>query len=189
MRRMNIPDLIQTYGYFAVFIGTLLEGETVLLLAGYAAHQGLLNPYLVFLVAWLGATLGDQFYFWLGRRHGQGLMQRFPKLHGKIERALHLIENHPRKAIFSMRFIWGLRAAMPIALGLSRVSWPLFIVLNIISALVWAALITSLGFMFGAALSAWLGEMHHYEHWIVLALVLLALFTWHIYRNRNKAKS
>jgi len=185
MRRMNIPDLIQTYGYFAVFIGTVLEGETVLLLAGYAAHQGLLNPYLVFLVAWLGATLGDQFYFWLGRRHGQGLMQRFPKLQRKIESALHLIENHPRKAIFSMRFIWGLRTAMPIALGLSSVSWPLFIVLNILSALVWALLIGSLGYAFGAILTQWLGEVHHYAHWLILALVLFGLLGLHFYNSRK----
>jgi membrane protein DedA with SNARE-associated domain len=186
---MNIPDLIQTYGYFAVFVGTLLEGETVLLLAGYAAHQGLFNPYFVFLFAWMGATLGDQFYFWLGRRHGQRLMQRFPKLHSKIERALHLIENHPRKAIFSMRFIWGLRTAMPIALGLSSVAWPLFIVLNLISALIWALLVTSLGYAFGAILSQWLGKIHHYEHWMVLALTLALLLAFHIYRNRKTRTS
>ncbi len=182
---MDFANLITQYGYFAVLIGTLLEGETLLLLAGYAAHQGLLNPYLVFLIAWLGATLGDQFYFWLGRRHGQGLMQRFPKLHHKIENALSLIENHPRKAIFSMRFIWGLRTAIPIALGLSNVSWSLFIVLNIVSALVWVVLIGGAGYIFGAIITQWLGEVHHYEHWIILALALLGLFAFHLHSLRK----
>ena len=187
MSRMNIPDLIQNYSYFAVLIGTLLEGETVLLLAGYAAHQNLLNLYAVILVAWLGATLGDQFYFWLGRRHGQKLMQRYPKLHNKIERAMTLIETHPRKAIFSMRFIWGLRTAMPIALGLSNVSWSLFISLNILSALVWALLIGGLGYSFGAILSRWLGEVHHYEHWLILALIVFGLLTYHLLRKPHPA--
>jgi hypothetical protein len=62
---MNIAALIAQYGYAAAFLGPLFEGETVLLLAGYAAHRGYLD------FAGLGAVTGDQFFFWLGRRHAK----------------------------------------------------------------------------------------------------------------------
>jgi hypothetical protein len=69
-RSMEAAALIARYGYAAVFAGTLLEGETLLLLAAYAAHRGYLDWATVVVVAWLGATLGDQLWFALGRYRG-----------------------------------------------------------------------------------------------------------------------
>lgn len=180
---MNLAEWIQTYGYFAVFLGTVLEGESVLLLAGYAAHQNLLKLDAVLVVAWLGASLGDQAYFWLGRWAGSSLIARLPKLQPKIEQALHIIERHPRKAIFSMRFLWGLRIALPLALGMSRVDWRLFMLLNLLAALLWAGLIGGLGYLFGEILSRWLGEVHRIEHWLVLGLALLGLLLYHLWQR------
>lgn len=69
---MDIAYLIACFGYAAVFVGTL-RGGTVLLLAGYAAHRGYLDSGLVVGVTWLGATLGDQLFFWRGCRHARRL--------------------------------------------------------------------------------------------------------------------
>ena len=62
----ELESFVQNYGYGALFLGTLLEGETVLILAGLMAHMGLMKLPLVVLVALLGSVLGDQFYFFLG---------------------------------------------------------------------------------------------------------------------------
>ena len=75
-----ISSFVTSYGYFAVFLGTLLEGETVLLAAGFAAYRGLLDWPLVALVAFFGATVGDQLAFLLGRWKGTVLIARFPAL-------------------------------------------------------------------------------------------------------------
>ena len=72
---MNLPQILTDYGYLGVFIGTLMEGETVLLLAGFAAHQGYLVLGLVIAVAFVGGTLGDQIAFFLGRRYGNRLIR------------------------------------------------------------------------------------------------------------------
>jgi membrane protein DedA with SNARE-associated domain len=174
---MDIATLIAQYGYAAVFLGALLEGETVLLLAGYAAHRGYLDFAVLTGVAGIGAMTGDQFFFWLGRRHGQTLLLRRPVLRKKVEHALALIQRHPVIIILAMRFMWGLRIALPVAVGLSEVSRWRFFWLNLASAALWAPLVGGAGYVFGALLSTHLAVLHRIEHWVMLGLVaaLLAL--------------
>jgi len=74
----DLESFVQSYGYGALFLGTLLEGETVLILAGLMAHMGLMKLPPVILVALLGSFLEDQFYFFLGRRQGAALLDRHP---------------------------------------------------------------------------------------------------------------
>ena len=188
---MDIAFLIARFGYAAVFAGTLLEGETVLLLAGYAAHRGYLDFAPVIGVAWLGATLGDQFFFWLGRRHARRLLAARPALNTKMARALAWIERHPDLAIIAMRFLWGLRTALPLALGMSTVSWWRFFWLNLLSAALWAVLIAGAGWSFGALIAQRAPAWHRYEHWGMAAVVVLALAArgWRRWRGRPLKES
>lgn len=174
---MDIAALIAQYGYAAVFLGALFEGESVLLLAGYAAHRGYLDFSVLAGVAGVGAMTSDQFFFWLGRRHGQALLARRPAWRGKVEHALELIQRHPVGIILVMRFMWGLRIALPVAVGLSDVSRWRFFWLNLASAALWAPLVGGTGYVFGALLSTHLAALHRVEHWLMLGLVaaLLAL--------------
>lgn len=172
---MDIAALIAQYGYAMVFLGTLFEGESVLLLAGYAAHLGYLDFTVLTGVAGLGALTGDQFFFWLGRRHGTILLQRRPTLHGKVQRALDLIQKHPAGIILAMRFMWGLRIALPVAVGLSNVNRWHFFWLNLASATLWAPLVGGAGYLFGALLSRHLAVLHRVEHWVMLGLVATLL--------------
>jgi membrane protein DedA with SNARE-associated domain len=57
---VNLPGLVEQYGYAAVFVGALAEGESVLLAAGFAAHRGLLHLPTVVATAAVAATIGDQ---------------------------------------------------------------------------------------------------------------------------------
>src|SRR6266446_1685779 len=75
---MDFPALVDSYGYLAVFIGAFLEGETILALAGLAAYRGYLDFFVVIALAMTAGFLGDQFYFFLGRRHGARILERFP---------------------------------------------------------------------------------------------------------------
>jgi membrane protein DedA with SNARE-associated domain len=62
---MNWELVIGSYGYIALFLGTFVEGETILLMAGFAAHLGYLYLPWVILVAFLGSLSGDQVFFLL----------------------------------------------------------------------------------------------------------------------------
>jgi membrane protein DedA with SNARE-associated domain len=172
---MDIAALIAQYGYAAVFLGALFEGETVLLLAGYAAHLGYLDLAVLTGVAALGAVAGDQFFFWLGRRHGTMLLQRRPVIRRKIGHALALIRRHPSGIILAMRFMWGLRIALPIAVGLSGVRRWRFFWLNLASAALWAPLVSGAGYTFGALLSRHLAMLHRVEHWVMLGIAIAVL--------------
>ena len=51
--------LITTYGYPALFLGTFLEGETILIIAGIAAFEGMLDIHQAILTAFIGSMSGD----------------------------------------------------------------------------------------------------------------------------------
>ncbi|MHB1092326.1 DedA family protein [Thiobacillus sp.] len=182
---MDIAALIAQYGYAAVFLGALFEGESLLLLAGYAAHRGYLDFSALVVVAGVGAATGDQFFFWLGRRHGQALLARRPVWRGKVDYALALIQRYPSVIILAMRFMWGLRTALPIAIGLSGVRRWRFFWLNLVSAALWAPLVGGAGYTFGALLSRHLVALHRVEHWVMLGLALTLLILRGYFNSRH----
>lgn len=67
---MDINHLISQYGYAALVIGSIAEGETITILGGVAAHQGLLKFPLVVIAVALGGMIGDQLLYFLGRQFG-----------------------------------------------------------------------------------------------------------------------
>lgn len=186
---MDIVLLISRYGLWAVFFGSLLEGETLLVLAGFWAHRGYLDFSAVVFVAWLGAVSGDQFYFWLGRRHGRAILKRWPGRAEAIQRGLGLIERHPLKIILAMRFAWGLRTALPVAIGTSGVPGSRFFLLNMLSGALWAPLVAGAGWLFGEALARHLGDIQRVEHWAILALVLILVLVRRVPRWLQRRKA
>ena len=75
---MNAAALIASYGYPIVFLGTIFEGEAVVIAAGYLARRHHLSVEMVFVCAAAGAASGNQIYFLLGRRFGDRLILRAP---------------------------------------------------------------------------------------------------------------
>ncbi len=175
---MAIVDWIQTYGYLAVAAGTFLEGETVLAIAGAAASRGHLWLPAVIAVATLASFAGDQFYFHLGRRYGSRLLGRFPSLQARTTRARELLEHHHTPVILSIRFLYGLRIAGPIAIGMSGVPWLRFLALNLAGAVVWASIVAGAGYGFGQAAAHLLGRIDADEVWWFVALLLCVLLWW-----------
>lgn len=186
----DLAQLVQIWGYPVVFVGTLIEGETVLLLAGFAAQSGYLELQWVIATAVAGGLLGEQIWFFVGRRYGDRLLARFPKLRSKTRRVRALLVRYQLPAILSLRFLYGLRTVGPIAIGMSPVPWARFAALDFAAAVVWAAAVASIGYAFGQALQMWLGSLKHIEH--VLALVLIAagaaLWWFRIRKSRQQGK-
>lgn len=176
---MEPAVLIARYGLLAVFAGTLFEGETLLVLAGYAAHRGYLDFGAVVAVAVAGAVLGDQFWFWLGRRHGGRLFARRPAFAARVSSALALIGRHPQTVVLAMRFLWGLRIALPVAIGMSGIGRLRYLALNLLSALLWAPLVAGVGYLSGAVLAPRIAELHRYEA-AGMAFVLAAAVLWRL---------
>jgi len=175
---MDLAQLVQTWGYPAVFLGTLLEGETVLLLAGLAAQAGYLELPWVIATAVAGGVTGEQIWFLVGRRNGERLLARFPRLRPGAERMHALLARHHLPLILSLRFLYGLRTVGPIAIGMSRVPWARFTALDFAAAVVWAVTVASAGYAFGQVLALWLGDLTRIEHWLALALIAAGAALW-----------
>ena len=188
---MNLPDLIETHGYWLVALGCLLEGETVLVLAGFAAHRGYLHPAAVLVIAAVAGFAGDEFFFWLGRRHGQALLARWPQL-GKHADRVHRLIAHWRDAfIVGVRFAYGLRTVGPAFIGMSDIPAWRFAAFNALGAVLWASVVMGAGWVFGEAAHLLLGHLRHLELWLALGLgaAALAYGAWRYWSMRGDAAS
>ncbi|ASG75321.1 DedA family protein [Salmonella enterica subsp. diarizonae] len=189
--RMDINTLITHYGYAALVIGSMAEGETVTLLGGVAAHQGLLKFPLVVVAVALGGMMGDQLLYLLGRCYGGKILRRFPRYHTKIGHAQKMIQRHPYLFVIGTRFMYGFRVVGPLLIGASRLPPKIFLPLNIVGALVWALLFTMLGYLGGEVIAPWLHDLdQHLRHgvWLILAVVLVVGVRWWL-KRRGKAEA
>ncbi|HEY6126078.1 MAG TPA: DedA family protein [Steroidobacteraceae bacterium] len=166
-----LPALLDQYGYLLIFVGTFVEGETLLMLGGYFAHRGYLDLAGVMATAFAAAVCGDQLFFHIGRRHATRLFERFPRLHDKVRVAVHRAERHQTLVVLGMRFLWGLRIAMPLAMGMTRMDGRKFFWLNLISAAVWSVLFAMLGFAGSQLFTHLIDDLHRYELGIAGGLV------------------
>jgi membrane protein DedA with SNARE-associated domain len=180
---VDLGAAIQQYGYPVVFVGSLLEGETVLALGGLAAHRGYLDLPWVIACAAAGGFLGDQAFFALGRLYGERLVERHPRLAPAVGRARALLEGYDAWVVIGVRFMYGLRTAGPFAMGMTRIGWLRFSGLNLVGALLWAPLFVAAGYLFGEVLERLLGNLKRFEHWLFAALVAAGLAFWLAHRR------
>ena len=186
MTAMDLGSLIESHGYWVLLIGCLLEGETILVLAGFAAHGGHMNPFAVVGIAAAAGFAGDQFYFWLGRRHGDAVIARWPSVVAHNDRLQRMIFRYHTALIVGIRFAYGLRIAGPILIGMSAVSGYRFALLNALGAVIWACLIPGIGWVFGHAAERMLGEARNLEGWLLLGLVGVGIVVWWIESRRRR---
>jgi membrane protein DedA with SNARE-associated domain len=183
---MSLESLVLQYGYLAVFVGCLLEGETILMLAGFAAHQGYLSLSITLWVAFVGGTLGDQFFFWVGRRWGRGLLQRFPTAQPRVRRVNVLLQRYHAPLIIGIRFMYGLRIVGPIVIGASDVAAWRLLLFNVLGAAIWAPLIGGFGYLFGRALALLLEDVRQAELAALVLIVGLAIAVAAVQRWRSR---
>jgi membrane protein DedA with SNARE-associated domain len=160
--RMEFDRLIAGHGawfYLIALVWTFFEGETIVIFAGFAAAQGLLNPILLLAATGLGSFAGDQSWFWVGRRFGSRLLDRFPRWRGGVDGALYWLERYDTGFILSFRFIYGVRNFSSFAMGMSAVRGRRFLILNLLAAAVWAGSFISVGYFLGHAFRAVLGDI------------------------------
>jgi membrane protein DedA with SNARE-associated domain len=171
---MDVHRLIIEHGawfYPFTFALTFIEGETFVLVAGFAAAQGLLNAPLLLVAAWLGSFAGDQCYFWIGRHFGLRLLSRRPLWRARVDSALGWVKRYDKWFILSFRFIYGVRNFSSFALGISGIDWRRFLVLNLTAAFLWAATFVGAGYFCGRALERMLGEFA-----VRFSLIMLVVF-------------
>lgn len=171
----HAKELIQTYGYWALLIGTFLEGETILIVAGALAGQGLLELPYVILSALAGGMAGDQLHFFIGRYKGQWILSKFVNQRERLEKVLRLVQRHRILLVLIFRFMYGLRTITSFTLGMTRMPIWLYAPLNAVGAAVWAATFATAGYLFGYAV---LPMFKHYRLKFLAVVCLVAMVAW-----------
>jgi membrane protein DedA with SNARE-associated domain len=177
--------LVQEYGYWAVALGSLAEGETIVALGGVFAQKGLLSLPIVMIIAFIGSFVGDQILFQVGKAHGPWVLRRWPRLNAPAERAFRLLQRYQTLFIIGFRFVYGIRTVSALAIGASGVSTARFLVLNAVAAALWATTISWVGYSFAHALDYALGQAQEIEIGL-LGLLVFALLIGLVARLRRK---
>ena len=188
---MTLAQLIAHYGLPALFVGAAVEGETVVVAGGVAAHQGLLPLVGAMIATATGSFAADQAWFALGRRFRDHRLVKRAREKPAFAKATEWLERWPIGFIFAFRFIYGFRTVSPIAIGTTKVPAKTFVLVNGLSAIVWGILFTGLGYVFGTGIAELLGRYRPHGRqwlWVALAAVVLGLvfgaFRW--WRRRRE---
>jgi len=176
------------FGYIIILLGTFFGGEALLVIAGFLAHRSYLDFSLVVLIAILGSFASDQLYFYLGRKKGLPYLDKHESWKSKSQRIFKLLHRHKNLVIVLFRFVYGVRSITPFLIGVSDVSPLKFLVLNITGALMWAMILTSLGYVFGQAATLILDDIKKYELLITELIILVALIIWFFHLRREKRR-
>jgi len=163
--------------YLFAAIWAFFEGETfVLAAAALGATMGLVDPWVLLGAVWIGSYLGDQTWFYLGRRCGPAILRRCPGSQPRVEKANALLERYGTLFILSFRFLYGIRNVASVVCGLAGYNRARFAVLNFIAAGVWAGSFVTAGWYLGA----WLGVERLF--WCIVSIAALAL-TFFVFRH------
>ncbi|HEU5114595.1 MAG TPA: DedA family protein [Candidatus Paceibacterota bacterium] len=182
--------ILAQYGLIAVFIGTFIEGEIVVIAAGVLASLAFLSLPMVFLVAFIATFLGDQFFFFLGRKKGTQFLEKKHRVHWRrrVERVHDLIHNHQNKILFGYRFLYGLRIPTLFAMGTSELSTKKFVILNLLNSIVWTTIFVLGGYFFGDVFINIVDNAKAYGREVLMVIGAIAVIIWVIslWRNRKE---
>ncbi len=182
MDSLHIIDFITNYGYLAILIGSLFEGETLLIIAGLAVHQGLLDLPLVFLCSLIGTVVGDNSFFFLGRYKGHQLVAKY-KFFNKLTTVSEKISGKRAPYLsFAMRFMYGFRHLMPFGLGMSDIKTRVFMFFNFLGGLSWVLVAGFAGYFFGDILEIFFGRLKHYGFRVAVITLIVVVCGSVMYR-------
>lgn len=190
----EIQHLLSVYGYWLMAFGAIIEGETFLIAGGIAAQQGLFHLEGLVLLAVLGSTLHDSFFFLLGRYGGEAFIRKKPQLYEKATRILDLFEKYGIWLILGLRFAYGLRTVIPTVLGMSHLSFRKFIFYDLIGGFIWSCTFIMGGYFFGSVLDQFVARFEDYSAGLfygigAASLFLLTITCWYWRRIKKKKRA
>jgi len=186
------------YGYWALFFGVALEnaglplpGETLLLAAGFFAARGHFTLLTVIGVALVGAVLGDNAGYLVGRKVGRNALISYGHhvflTTARLERIDIFFSKYGSKTIFIARFVTGLRVFAALCAGAAHMPWASFFSYNVAGAILWSITISLVGYFFG-------DHWDLLEKWIkgsgvftLVFIILIAFLRW-LYLKKRRSK-
>jgi membrane protein DedA with SNARE-associated domain len=196
----DLEPTLDKYGYLAlglIFLedfGVPVPGETVLIIAAVYAGTGRFSVWLVALIGFLAAVLGDNVGFAIGHFGGRPLAERYGKYilltPERLDKTASFFDRHGGKVIVIARFVEGLRQANGIIAGITGMHWARFVPFNMLGAALWVALWVSIGYFSGSHIDTIYNTATRYEAYfgIAVGLVILAFIGRRVWRWRKRQR-
>ena len=169
-----MEQLIQDWGYVALFLYSFGGGFVGLIFAGVLSYAGDLNIYVSIIVAGISNFLGDQFLFFLARKNKNYAKDMMKKYGRKIALAHLLMKKYGSFVIFVQKYIYGIKTLVPLAMGITKYSAVKFSIFNAMAAVLWACVIGYASFTAGEYILS-LGEDFKYVGLFTIVLIILVI--------------
>lgn len=197
----DLVSLIKTAGYLGLFgivfaesgllIGFFLPGDSLLFTAGFLASQGYLNIWILGILTFVAAILGDNFGYGIGKKFGPRVFTKensflFHREH--LERARVFYEKYGGKTIVLARFLPVIRTFVPVLAGVGNMKYKNFFFYNVLGAFFWAIGINWLGYFLGNTIP----NADQYIVPTVIAVIILSFlptiihFLVHLIKNKKQ---
>ncbi len=191
-----IVETVGSLGYIGIFIMMFLEStvfpipsEVVMIPAGYLAHKGEMNIYIVIILGALGSLCGALFNYYFALKFGRTFLMKYGKYffvsHETIEKTEVFFKDHGHISTFSGRLIPGLRHYISLPAGLARMNLFVFCLYTTLGATIWVIILTILGYYIGDNEAL----VKEYLRYLIIGLLvfLVLLGAWY-YKKVKKTK-
>ncbi len=167
-------QFVEQYGYWAVFLWTLIEGETVFIAAAALTATGMMQPWKVIVIAASGAFIGHLIFFALGRWKGMQIIEAIPSLRRHYPKANLILDKYAHWSIFIFQYLYGTRMVAAILFGCSSLEFWRFFLLQIVNCISWSLIIYTVGRLLGLAGMAIVEHFGIYGLLTVLTIAAIA---------------
>jgi membrane protein DedA with SNARE-associated domain len=144
-----VENFLDQFGYFALIAGTFLEGETAILVASSLIYRGVFDAPYTILAGFAGSFISDWLYYIVGRLNGRYFIAKRPALHARLVPVQTFFETHKLQILLTYRFLYGFRVIIPLIIGMSTVRPVQFLVYSVVSGMLWATIVSTVGYAIG----------------------------------------
>ncbi|AGL14197.1 DedA family protein [Actinoplanes sp. N902-109] len=197
----GVAPILDRWGYLAVAavigvesFGVPAPGQTIMVAAAIYASWGRLDIWLVGVIAFVAAVLGDNIGYWIGVRGGRKAVHRFGKYifitPERLERAERFFARRGNRIVVVARFIDGLRQLNGVIAGITAMPWRTFLVYNAIGAALWVGWWTTISYLLGPKLGDLIDRAHEYKWWAIgVIVVAIAAYVFLHMRHIRKRRA
>jgi membrane protein DedA with SNARE-associated domain len=178
---VHLAQLVMTYGLAAVFLGSAVEGDFTLILAGVFAHLGYFPFPLAVAAGALGSFLGDLAWYTLGRVRGPRF--RAGRLYQRMGHRIEALAARLGPAqLIAARFVYGTKAASMVFWGLHGLPLVRFVLVDGVGCVLGSFVFAGLGYLVSGSAMVLLGRVRRVQLWLLgvlaVGVVLVVIINW-----------
>lgn len=185
----DIINSLTTYGYIILFAYSFGGGMVAIIAAGVLSYAGKMDITTSIIIAAFANTLGSSFLFYMGRYNKQALMPYIKSHRRKLALSHLLMKKYGDKIIFIQKFVYGLKTLVPMTIGVTKYPQMKFLILNAISASVWALFLGIGSYMAGELLMRIAAYFSENTFLAPLILLTILALIWLYFQKATQKKS